>query len=94
MERGAALRSVAERGGILGGGSAAQEQVCTCCARCVLCSNALSVSRTYLEMPVVIHELSTRAVPAGALEGGPRLVNQRARLYAQLLPPDQLNPQG
>lgn len=53
----------------------------------------LSVSRTYLEMPVIIHELTTRALEPGAPEG-PRLVNRRSRLYAAQVPPDQLNPQG
>ncbi len=52
----------------------------------------LTVSRTYLEMPVVIHELSTRPVPEE--RQAPAAVNKRARLYAAAVPPDQLNEQG
>ncbi|PRW58804.1 Zinc phosphodiesterase ELAC 1 isoform B [Chlorella sorokiniana] len=53
----------------------------------------LSVSRTYLEMPVVVHEFATQAVPPEQL-GELERINPRARLYRTRLPPDQLNPQG
>lgn len=53
----------------------------------------LSVSRTYLEIPVIIHELSTAAVPPAQL-WELELINQRARLYRTRVPPDQLNPDG
>jgi hypothetical protein len=52
----------------------------------------MSVSRTYLEMPVICHEFSTSAVPPEEAE--PRQINPRARLYVVRLPPDQLNPDG
>lgn len=65
----------------------------------------LTVSRTYLEMPVIIHEFTTRGPSAAQLASAaedsdgpglfsPVLVNKRARLYAMQLFPDQLNPQG
>lgn len=53
----------------------------------------LSVSRTYLEMPVIIHEFSTAAVPSASL-WELEVINQRSRLYRTRLPPDQLNPDG
>jgi hypothetical protein len=53
----------------------------------------LSVSRTYLEMPVIIHELSAAAVPAEQLDELVQ-INPRSRLYLTRLPPDQLNPEG
>ncbi|PSC73783.1 Zinc phosphodiesterase ELAC 1 [Micractinium conductrix] len=53
----------------------------------------LTVSRTYLEMPVIIHELSTAPVPADQLDE-PVQINPRSRLYVLRLPPDQLNPEG
>ncbi|KAL4425848.1 hypothetical protein ABPG75_009864 [Micractinium tetrahymenae] len=53
----------------------------------------LSVSRTYLEMPVIIHEFSTGPVPDDQLDQLVQ-VNPRARLYVTRLPPDQLNPEG
>lgn len=56
-------------------------------------STMLSVSRTYLEMPVVLHEFTPRAVPSSKLEQ-PTEVLRRARLYAVPVPPDQLNPDG
>lgn len=53
----------------------------------------LSVSRTYLEMPVVIHEFSAAAVPPEELEEL-KQINPRSRLYVMRVPPDQLNPEG
>lgn len=53
----------------------------------------LAVSRTYLEMPVVLHEFSPRAVPPDQM-ATPTEVLRRSRLYAVPLPPDQLNPEG
>jgi hypothetical protein len=53
----------------------------------------LSVSRTYLEMPVIIHEFSAAAVPPEELEVL-KQINPRSRLYVVLVPPDQLNPEG
>ncbi|KAI3438563.1 hypothetical protein D9Q98_000990 [Chlorella vulgaris] len=53
----------------------------------------LSVSRTYLEMPVVIHEFVTTAVPPEELDVAVP-INPRSRLYLTRLPPDQLNPEG
>lgn len=61
--------------------------------RATLRSAMLSVSRTYLEIPVIIHELSTAAVPPAQL-WELELINQRARLYRTRVPPDQLNPDG
>jgi ribonuclease Z len=56
-------------------------------------SSMLAVSRTYLEMPVILHEFTPRAVPPEAL-AAPQEVLRRSRLYAMPLPPDQLNPEG
>lgn len=56
-------------------------------------STMLSISRTYLEMPVILHEFAPRAVPGDQLFK-PVEVNRRSRLYAVSLPPDQLNPDG
>lgn len=56
-------------------------------------STMLSVSRTYLEMPVVIHEFSAAAVPPEELEEL-KQINPRSRLYVMRVPPDQLNPEG
>jgi ribonuclease Z len=53
----------------------------------------LAVSKTYLEMPVILHEFTPRAVPAEQLDQ-PTEVLRRARLYAVAVPPDQLNPDG
>lgn len=53
----------------------------------------LSVSRTYLEMPVIIHEFATHPVPDEELDELIQ-INPRARLYVTRLPPDQLNPEG
>lgn len=53
----------------------------------------LSVSRTYLEMPVVIHEFVTTAVSPEELDVAVP-INPRSRLYLTRLPPDQLNPEG
>lgn len=53
----------------------------------------LSVSRTYLEMPVVVHEFVAHAVPPERL-GEYEVVNRRARLSRTAVPPDQLNPRG
>ena len=55
-------------------------------------SSMLAVSRTYLEMPVVLHELTPGRVPEEAMEISEVL--KRSRLYACKLPPDALNPQG
>ncbi|GAB4824088.1 hypothetical protein N2152v2_011134 [Parachlorella kessleri] len=55
-------------------------------------NNMLTVSRTYLEMPVIIHEFATEAVPEE--QQVPVAVSRRARLYAMRLPPDQLNQDG
>ena len=61
------------------------------------CSTMLTVSRTYLGMPVIIHEL-VLAATAGAQQqqssGDLVLINQRSRLYLVRVPPDQLNPEG
>ena len=57
-----------------------------------VCSNMLTVSRTYLEMPVIIHEFATGPVPEE--QQVPVVVSRRARLYAMRLPPDQLNQDG
>ncbi len=56
-------------------------------------SSMLAVSKTYLEMPVILHEFTPRAVPAEQLDQ-PTEVLRRARLYAVAVPPDQLNPDG
>ena len=56
-------------------------------------SSMLAVSKTYLEMPVIVHEFTPRAVPAEQLDQ-PTEVLRRARLYAVAVPPDQLNPEG
>ena len=55
-------------------------------------SSMLSVSRTYLEMPVILHELTPGAVKGRDSE--PVEVLKRSRLYAMKVPPDQLNPDG
>jgi len=52
----------------------------------------LSISRTYLEMPVILHELTPG--PVGGKDSGPVEVLKRSRLYAMKVPPDQLNPDG
>ena len=62
-------------------------------ARPALRSAMLTVSRTYLEIPVIIHEFGTAALPPGQL-GELEKINQRARLYRTRMPPDQLNPDG
>lgn len=56
-------------------------------------SSMLAVSRTYLEMPVVLHEFTTRPASSEQLSQ-PIEVLRRSRLYAVALPPDQLNPEG
>ena len=56
-------------------------------------SSMLAVSRTYLEMPVIIHEFTPGPVPSESL-WQPVEVLKRSRLYAMKLPPDQLNPEG
>lgn len=53
----------------------------------------LTVSRTYLEMPVIIHEMIPGPVPAEQLNE-PVQINPRSRLYVMRVPPDQLNPEG
>lgn len=53
-------------------------------------SSMLSVSKTYLEMPVVLHEFTPRPVK----EVKPVEVVRRSRLYGIQLPPNQLNPEG
>ena len=55
-------------------------------------SSMLAVSRTYLEMPVVLHELNPGRVSEADMEI--KEVLKRSRLYACKLPPDALNPQG
>ncbi|RMZ56828.1 hypothetical protein APUTEX25_002917, partial [Auxenochlorella protothecoides] len=50
----------------------------------------LAVSRTYLQMPVLVHEL----VPGPIARPEPTLVNARARLYGVSVPPDLCNPRG
>ena len=56
-------------------------------------SSMLSVSRTYLEMPVIVHEFTPGPIPSESY-GQPVEVLKRSRLYALKLPPDQLNPEG
>lgn len=56
-------------------------------------SSMLSLSRTYLEMPVILHEFTPKPIPSEAL-GVPVEVVRRSRLYGVQLPPDQLNPEG
>ncbi len=53
----------------------------------------LKISRTYLEMPVIVHEFGTRPVPENELHVAQPL-HARAKLYRMTLPPDQLNPDG
>lgn len=55
-------------------------------------SSMLAVSRTYLEMPVVLHELTPGPVTDADREI--KEVLKRSRLYACKLPPDALNPEG
>ncbi len=55
-------------------------------------SSMLAVSRTYLEMPVVLHELTPGRVSEADM--GIKEVLKRSRLYACKIPPDALNPQG
>ena len=55
-------------------------------------SSMLAVSRTYLEMPVVLHELTPGPVPEEGMEITEVL--KRSRLYACKLPPDALNRRG
>jgi ribonuclease BN (tRNA processing enzyme) len=60
-------------------------------------NTTLSVSNTYLEMPVVIHEFTPRPLTTPEQQEAidkPILINQRSMLYATYLPPDQLNPRG
>lgn len=52
----------------------------------------MSVSETYLEMPVLIHEFTPRSVAPEEREPMPIL--RRAKLWRVLLPPDQLNEDG
>ncbi|KAK9829871.1 hypothetical protein WJX72_008356 [[Myrmecia] bisecta] len=52
----------------------------------------LQVSDTYLEMPVLVHELMPHAVRERDAE--PYCLNPRARLWALQLAPDELNPVG
>eukprot|EP00887_Chlorella_sp_A99_P004663 scaffold4.g4663.t1 len=54
----------------------------------------LSISRTYIELPILLHELTARPPAGAAAAGEPVQVNKRARLYGVQLPPDQLNPEG
>lgn len=53
----------------------------------------LAVSKTYVEMPVILHEFTPRAVAPEQITD-PQVVLKRARLYAVPVPPDQLNPEG
>lgn len=53
-------------------------------------STMLSISKTYLEMPVVLHEFTPRAVK----EVKPVEVVRRSRLFGVQLPPNQLNADG
>ena len=55
-------------------------------------SSMLAVSRTYLEMPVVLHELTPGRVSEADMEI--KEVLKRSRLYACKLPPDALNTRG
>ena len=55
-------------------------------------SSMLSVSRTYLEMPVILHELTPG--PVSGKDAAPVEVLKRSRLYAKKVPPDQLNHDG
>ena len=52
----------------------------------------LTVSDTYMAMPIVVHEFATTAVPPEELEQ-PQQLEQRCCLFRQSIPPDQLNPQ-
>lgn len=53
-------------------------------------STILTVSRTYLEMPVLVHELVTQDSKPHL----PALVNSRSRLYLSSLCPDRFNANG
>ena len=56
----------------------------------VLLSTMLSISRTYLEMPVLVHEL----VSEPGLVRPISEINERARLFGCAICADRFNPQG
>jgi hypothetical protein len=59
---------------------------------CILLCPPVQLSRTFLEMPVVVHEFVVGPVPEEDLQ--PVLYNYRAKLWRALMPPDQYNPAG
>ncbi len=52
----------------------------------------LTLSDTYVVMPIVVHEFVKEAVPEEELRK-PQQLERRACLFRQRIPPDQLNPQ-
>ncbi|PNH05146.1 hypothetical protein TSOC_008557, partial [Tetrabaena socialis] len=52
----------------------------------------MRVSHTYLEITIIVNEVSTEPVPERSSQ--PSLYAARARIWRMLLPPDQLNPRG
>lgn len=52
----------------------------------------LTISDTYVVMPIVVHEFVKEAVPEKELMK-PQQLERRACLFRQRIPPDQLNPQ-
>lgn len=57
-----------------------------------LCRTFLSVSDTYIVMPIVVHEFVTCPVPEEELDR-PEQLEHRCCLFRMRVPPDQLNPQ-
>lgn len=56
------------------------------------CRAFLTLSDTYVVMPIVVHEFVKEAVPEEELRK-PQQLERRACLFRQRIPPDQLNPQ-
>ena len=56
------------------------------------CRSFLTLSDTYVVMPIVVHEFVKEAVPEEELRK-PQQLERRACLFRQRIPPDQLNPQ-
>lgn len=56
------------------------------------CRSFLTLSDTYVVMPIVVHEFVKEAVPEEELKR-PQQLERRACLFRQRIPPDQLNPQ-
>ncbi|GAX80820.1 hypothetical protein CEUSTIGMA_g8255.t1 [Chlamydomonas eustigma] len=55
-------------------------------------SMVLKISNTYLEISIIIHEFSMQPIPPESQT--PVVVNERARIFRSMMPPDQLNPLG